>query len=71
MVDLDEEFHTMLPNTTQLLDFGEGGEGEEEGRFCFGVVKEGEGEIFEEESLGLKPLGGFFEWRGEWRGCEC
>lgn len=31
VVDLDEEFHTMLPNTTQLLDFGEGGEGEEEG----------------------------------------
>jgi Flp pilus assembly protein CpaB len=30
LVDLDEDFHTILPNTTQLLDFaeGEGGEGE-------------------------------------------
>ncbi len=31
LVDLDDDFHTILPNTTQLLDFaeGEGGEGGE------------------------------------------
>jgi Flp pilus assembly protein CpaB len=31
LVDLDEDFHTILPNTTQLLDFAEGGEGGGEG----------------------------------------
>jgi hypothetical protein len=29
LVDLDEDFHTILPNTTQLLDFAEGGDGGE------------------------------------------